>query len=145
MSRKNLSKLTLALLVFSGSCESEQVCSIDPERPSCHLEVSISALPAQSLMAKEADTQFQVQIAKRRDGQHESLYPVWFVEPGSGGQAVRVGEAMYLKEVNGGGGLFQAVVGRNNPRLKLRQFAWASLAAKRYLMQPVRATRWSRR
>ena len=121
MSRKNLSKLTLALLVFSGSCESEQVCSIDPERPSCHLEVSISALPAQSLMAKEADTQFQVQIAKRRDGQHESLYPVWFVEPGSGGQAVRVGEATYLKEADGGGGLFQVLVGKNNPRLKVRQ------------------------
>ena len=66
MSRKNLSKLTLALLVFSGSCESEQVCSIDPGVLPCHLEVSISALPAQSLMAKEADTQFRCRLRSAR-------------------------------------------------------------------------------
>ena len=120
MSCRNIGKMTLALLVVSGSCESKPVCSIDPDRPACFLDVSVTS-QASSLVAQEQDSRVLLQIAKRREDQAMGTYPVWLVDPGGGGQAVRVGEAMYLKEVNGGGGLFQVLVGKNNPRLKLRQ------------------------
>ncbi|HND09616.1 MAG TPA: hypothetical protein PLY80_04225, partial [Pseudomonadota bacterium] len=93
----------------------------DPNAPGCELLVSFGALPAHSLIAKEVDTQFAVQISKRPDGQHESSYPIWFVDPVSAGSGVRVGEATYLRESDERGGLFQVRVGKNNPQLQVRQ------------------------
>ncbi|HNN52377.1 MAG TPA: hypothetical protein PKO07_15210, partial [Pseudomonadota bacterium] len=92
----------------------------DPNAPGCELLVSFGALPANSLIAKEVDTQFAVQISKRPDGQHESSYPIWFVDPVSAGSGVRVGEATYLRESDDRGGLYAVVVGKNNPQFMFR-------------------------
>ena len=108
-------------LLFLGSCSKESLCLRDPNAPGCELLVSFGALPAHSLIAKEVDTQFAVQISKRPDGQHESSYPIWFVDPVSAGSGVRVGEATYLRESDERGGLYVAVVGKNNPQLQVRQ------------------------
>ncbi|HNF98851.1 MAG TPA: hypothetical protein PK493_16235, partial [Pseudomonadota bacterium] len=107
-------------MLFLGSCSKELLCLRDPNAPGCELLVSFGALPAHSLIAKEVDTQFAVQISKRPDGQHESSYPIWFVDPVSAGSGVRVGEATYLRESDDRGGLYAVVVGKNNPQFMFR-------------------------